>query len=116
MIYSQLLQLYNQSALLKGAFFLVLIIGLGPILLGAPAYAQDPGSGGGSAHSVPVNINTADAKSLAAGLKGIGPSRAEDIVRYRETYGPFASIDELAEVKGVGKSTIDKNREVLILE
>jgi len=116
MIYSQLLQLYNQSALLKGAFFLALIIGLGPIMSGVPAYAQNPGSGGDGVHSALVNINTADAKSLAAGLKGVGQSRAEDIVRYRETYGPFASVDELAEVKGVGKSTIEKNREVLTLE
>ena len=54
--------------------------------------------------------------TLASGLKGIGESRAMEIVRYRETYGPFASIDELSEVKGIGKSTLDSNRDVITLE
>ena len=63
-----------------------------------------------------VNINSADAQTLATGLKGVGESRAMEIVRYREAYGPFASIDELAEVKGIGKSTLDSNRDVITLE
>ena len=63
-----------------------------------------------------VNINSADAQTLATGLKGVGESRAIEIVRYREAYGPFASIDELAEVKGIGKSTLDSNRDVITLE
>ena len=64
----------------------------------------------------PVNINSADAQTLANGLKGIGELRALEIVRYRETYGPFASIEELAEVKGIGKSPLDRNRGVITLE
>jgi competence protein ComEA len=63
-----------------------------------------------------VNINTADAQTLAANLKGVGETRAMEIVRYREAYGPFASADELTEVKGIGKSTLDMNREVITLE
>lgn len=63
-----------------------------------------------------VNINTADAAALAAGLSGVGPSRAEEIVRYREAYGPFASVDELTEVNGIGESTLEKNRAVITLE
>jgi competence protein ComEA len=63
-----------------------------------------------------VNINTADAQTLAAGLKGVGEARAAEIVRYRETYGPFASAEELVEVKGIGKSTLDMNRDVITLE
>jgi competence protein ComEA len=63
-----------------------------------------------------VNINTADAQTLAAGLKGVGEARAAEIVRYRETYGPFASAEELEEVKGIGKSTLDMNRDVITLE
>ena len=113
MIYSQLLQLYNQSALLKGAFFLALIIGLGPIMSGAPAYAQDPGSGGGGVHSVPVNINTADATELAQAIKGVGLKRAEAIVAYRKQNGDFKSIDELAAVRGIGESTVEKSRDNL---
>ena len=63
-----------------------------------------------------VNINTADAQTLAANLKGVGETRAQEIVRYREAYGPFASADELTEVKGIGKSTLDMNRDVITLE
>jgi competence protein ComEA len=63
-----------------------------------------------------VNINRADAPALAAGLRGVGPSKAEEIVRYREAFGPFESVDELAEVKGIGKSTLEKNRDLIILE
>ena len=63
-----------------------------------------------------VNINTADAASMASALSGIGLSRAEAIVRYRESFGAFTSIDELAEVKGIGQSTVDKNRALIVLE
>ena len=63
-----------------------------------------------------VNINTADAQALAAGLKGVGEARALEIVRYRESYGPFSSVDELAEVKGIGQSTVDNNRAVITLD
>ena len=63
-----------------------------------------------------VNINTADASTMAAALKGVGESRAQEIVRYREAYGPFASADELMEVKGIGQSTLDTNLKVITLE
>jgi competence protein ComEA len=57
-----------------------------------------------------VNINTADAATLATALNGIGQSKAEAIVAYRESNGPFKSVDQLADVKGVGLKTVDKNR------
>ncbi|MCB1706652.1 MAG: ComEA family DNA-binding protein [Halioglobus sp.] len=63
-----------------------------------------------------VNINTADAQTLAANLKGVGESRAAEIVRYRESFGAFDSVEELVEVKGIGSSTLDMNRDVIILE
>jgi competence protein ComEA len=58
----------------------------------------------------PVNINTADAATLAKELTGIGKARAEAIVAYRTKNGPFKSADELALVKGVGQKVIDENR------
>ncbi len=64
----------------------------------------------------PVNINRADAATLAASLNGVGPSRAEEIVRYREAYGPFRSVEELTEVKGIGPSTLERNRALITLE
>lgn len=63
-----------------------------------------------------VNINTADAQSLSERLTGIGRSRAEAIVRYRETYGPFESIDELMDVSGIGEATLARNRAAITLE
>ncbi|MFV0478131.1 MAG: ComEA family DNA-binding protein [Parahaliea sp.] len=63
-----------------------------------------------------VNINMADASTLAAVLSGVGQAKAQDIVRYRETFGPFKTIDELTDVKGIGQSTLDKNRKIIVLE
>jgi competence protein ComEA len=63
-----------------------------------------------------VNINKADAAAMASALTGVGNARAEEIVRYRDAYGPFTSVDELAEVKGIGKSTLDDNRARITLE
>ena len=62
------------------------------------AYAQDAA----------ININTADGATLAS-LNGIGQSKAEAIVAYREANGPFAVTADLANVKGIGERTIEKN-------
>ncbi len=56
-----------------------------------------------------VNINTADAKTLASALEGVGPSRAEAIVKYRTEHGPFKSLEALANVKGIGDSVVKTN-------
>lgn len=63
-----------------------------------------------------VNINTATADELALGLRGVGASKAEAIVRYREQFGRFTSIEELAEVTGIGAATIERNRDVIRLQ
>jgi competence protein ComEA len=63
-----------------------------------------------------VNINAADAETLASSLRGVGEARALEIVRHRETYGPFASADELMDVKGIGQATLDRNRDLITLE
>ena len=56
----------------------------------------------------PVNVNTADAKTLAKELNGIGLSKAEAIVAYREKNGPFKSADDLAKVQGIGAKTVER--------
>lgn len=58
----------------------------------------------------PVNVNTADAETISAELKGIGMSKAAAIVEYREKHGPFKNADELSLVKGIGERTVDMNR------
>lgn len=62
------------------------------------------------AFAEPVNINTADAPTLAAAIKGVGEKKAVAIVEYRKAHGPFKSVDELALVDGIGKATVDKSR------
>jgi competence protein ComEA len=66
-----------------------------------------------STQSVKIDLNAADAPTLQRELAGVGEAKAKAIVAYRETNGPFASIDELLEVKGIGKAILDKNREKL---
>ncbi len=58
----------------------------------------------------PVNINTADAQTLASELSGVGLSKAKAIVEYREKHGPFRNADDLSLVKGIGERTVDRNR------
>lgn len=57
-----------------------------------------------------VNINTADAETIAAELNGVGLTKAKAIVEYRTKHGPFRSVDDLSLVKGIGERTVDKNR------
>ncbi|MDX1406075.1 MAG: ComEA family DNA-binding protein [Woeseiaceae bacterium] len=58
----------------------------------------------------PVDINTADAATISAELKGIGLSKAQAIVDYRRTHGPFKTHDDLTLVKGIGERTVEMNR------
>ena len=61
----------------------------------------------------PVDINTADAATLASAINGVGEKKAATIVEYRKIHGPFASVDDLARIKGIGAGTIERNRENL---
>ena len=57
-----------------------------------------------------VDLNAADAATLARELQGIGESRARAIVEHRRRHGPFRSVDELALVRGIGPKTVERNR------
>ncbi|MBF8780878.1 helix-hairpin-helix domain-containing protein [Pseudomonas fulva] len=63
-----------------------------------------------------IDINKADASALQGHLLGIGKAKAEAIVAYREANGPFATVDELLEVKGIGSALLERNREKLRVE
>ena len=54
-----------------------------------------------------VNINTASAEELTS-LKGIGQTRAESIVAYRQEHGAFAAVEDLKSVSGIGDATYQK--------
>jgi len=68
------------------------------------------------ASSEVININTADAKTIASALKGIGMKKAQAIVEYRETYGAFHDVQELVEVKGIGKKTLERNASLVVVD
>lgn len=72
------------------------------LLLPAAAFAQ-------------VDINHADAKTLAESLSGIGLVKAEAIVAYRKANGPFARVEDLGKVKGIGAKTIEANRDAIVI-
>jgi len=63
-----------------------------------------------------VNINTADAVTLADGLKGVGHAKAEAIIAYRKEHGPFKSAEQLAEVKGIGDKLVQANHDRISLK
>jgi len=61
--------------------------------------------------SASIDLNSASKKELTS-LKGIGAKKAEAIIEYRKSQC-FKSVDELINVKGIGKKTIEKNRDNL---
>ncbi|MFA9489317.1 MULTISPECIES: ComEA family DNA-binding protein [unclassified Mannheimia] len=63
-----------------------------------------------------VNINTASTAELQDKLVGIGEKKAQAIVDYRTKNGNFKSIEQLAEVSGIGQATVEKNRANIVLE
>ena len=62
-----------------------------------------------------VDLNSADAATLAEELNGVGQVRAEAIIEYRQEHGPFESVGEFTEVRGIGSATLEKNRDSLAL-
>jgi len=62
----------------------------------------------------PVDLNHASAQEIAAVLHGIGVKKAEQIVVYREQYGPIQTPEELLAIKGIGPKTLEKNRARMI--
>ncbi len=60
-------------------------------------------------YAKPVNVNTADAKTLTESLQGIGQKKAEAIVQYRTEKGDFKTLSDLTNVKGIGEKTVEKN-------
>ncbi|RDS84737.1 helix-hairpin-helix domain-containing protein [Dyella monticola] len=65
--------------------------------------------------ATPVNVNTADAETIAKSLDGIGLAKAKAIVAFRDEHGPFKSVDDLAQVKGVGPATLQRNHDAILL-
>ncbi len=73
----------------------------------APAAGQQLAA---ASEQAQVNINQASAELIAEVLTGIGLKRAQAIVSFRDSHGPFKSAEDLLQVKGVGEATLQKNR------
>ena len=84
-------------------FNIIRFIFLTALCIAAPAFA-----------GAQVDINSADAKTLAQALDGVGLVKAEAIVAYRNAHGPFESVEDLAKVKGIGPHIIEANREAIV--
>ncbi|WP_346210536.1 ComEA family DNA-binding protein [Aeromonas salmonicida] len=62
-----------------------------------------------------VNLNTASINELTA-LKGIGEKKAQAIVEFREKQGKFTTVEQLADVSGIGPATLEANRDMIIVK
>ncbi len=85
----------------------VLLVAITVIMLMVPGAMAASGKEAGM-----VNINTADPGELAT-LPGIGTAKAAAIVQYRSEYGPFASVDDLVKVQGIGANLLEKIRDLV---
>jgi competence protein ComEA len=92
-----------------------MLLGAGLLLSSVSAGAQAQ-VGSSEAVEKRVNINEADAETLADVLVGVGASKARAIVKYREENGPFTTIDQLVDVNGIGESILNTNKEKMTLE
>ncbi len=66
-------------------------------------------SGSLTQESKAIHLNQADVATLTQSFKGIGKKRAEAIIAYREANGPFKSLEDLGQVKGIGHQFVAKN-------
>jgi competence protein ComEA len=81
----------------------------GPVVGGGDSSTGGSSGAGGSSTSLMVDVNTATAEELDA-LPGVGPTTAAAIVAYRQQHGVFRSVDDLADVTGIGPAKLAQIR------
>ena len=81
-----------------------ILIGLSLLLVSLVSIAQ------------PLNINTAKADEIAHVMIGVGPAKAEAIIKDRTERGDFTTLDDMTRVKGIGIATIEKNRDKISIK
>ncbi len=78
------------------------------------AIVVEPAGGSSATPSAPVNLNTATADDLDV-LPGVGPATAASIIAYRDQHGPFSSVEQLSQVRGIGPAKLDAIRGLVTL-
>jgi len=79
-----------------------------------PTVSAGSASGGAQAPGAKVALNSATVEQLDT-LPGIGPKTAQEIVSYRQQHGPFTSVDQLTEVKGIGPTKLERLKSLVTL-
>jgi competence protein ComEA len=79
---------------------------------GSVATPEPTGAASGAVAAGPINLNTADASQLES-LPGIGEVLSQAIIDYRTDNGPFATVDELEAVSGIGPTTLENVRDLV---
>ena len=100
----------NTTTTIRNTLYLVLLL-LTPFTLSANEEVSQFKETSSQAIQL-IDINTADTQTLTT-LKGIGKSKAQAIILYRETNGRFKSVDELLQIKGIGKKVLMENKAIL---
>ncbi len=96
---------------MKSIKWIIAVISCSLLLVSVPSYSSEALTVAAAAQAVQtVNVNSADAETIARQLKGVGLKKAQAIVDYRAQHGPFKSVEDLLQVKGIGDSTLAKNR------
>lgn len=97
------------------SFLRRIVLAVALVTTAVPAWCAE-GAAAPPAAAKTVNINTADAAALAAGLKGVGLAKAEAIIAYRKEHGGFKSVEQLAEVKGIGDKLVKANQDRIVVK
>jgi competence protein ComEA len=104
------------SFIQKKARNLLVIAGLSLSLASVPilTFAQEKPAATQTVQQ--VNINQADAETIADMLVGVGATKARAIVKFRDENGPFTSVEQLKDVNGIGQSILATNKDRITLE
>ena len=107
-------EIFSNPKLLQLVFIICLLLG-SYTSLAQSSLSLDIADGLQSEIAEQVNINLADAETIATVLDGVGLNKAEAIVDYRESNGDFKTVDDLIMVIGIGKVTLRNNADRILL-
>ena len=105
----------NMDSLKKVIVSLTLLLTLGALPVASATAGQNTATQT-AATLKDININSASAEEIAAALKGVGIKRAKSVVAWREINGDFTHLEQLLDIRGIGKKILEKNKARITLE